>query len=162
MIRIYCGDMTGVEEFEELSTSHATTTTTTTSSRRRRSNSYKTPSPPLESITKTPTTLRSIRQEVTIVRSSRVELSPTIDRLLRGALHNAEKGALASAALVRMMGGRSRPSNSSRSKRQVKLDGPVYVGDIRRHISAENKASIERCWRSTAKIPREENRALMS
>jgi outer membrane receptor for ferric coprogen and ferric-rhodotorulic acid len=99
ILRIYDGDHT-VEDFEDLSTSYVTTTTTTTTSR---SNSYKTPSPPLESITKTPTTLRSIRQEITIVRSSRVELSPTIDRLLRGALHNAEKGAMASAALDRMM-----------------------------------------------------------
>jgi hypothetical protein len=47
-----------------------------------------------------------------------------------------------SAALDRMMEERNRPSNPAKSKRQVKLDGLVYVGDIRRHISAENKASI--------------------
>jgi hypothetical protein len=58
---------------------------------------------------------------------------------------------MASVALDRMMEERNRPSNSARSKRQVKLDGLVYVGDIRRHNSAENKASIERRWRSTAK-----------
>jgi uncharacterized membrane protein len=59
---------------------------------------------------------------------------------------------MASAALDRMMEERIPPSNPESSERQVKLDGVVYVGDIRRHISAENKA----------KKLREENRALMS
>jgi hypothetical protein len=50
---------------------------------------------------------------------------------------------MASAALDQALEARQRPSNTaSRSKRQVKMDGLVYVGDIRRHISAENKASI--------------------
>jgi hypothetical protein len=87
---------------------------------------------------------------------------PTIDRILRGALHNAEKCAMSSAALDRALEARKRSSNSiSRSKSQVKMDGPIYVGDVRRHMEAENAASIERRWRSTAKKHRQENSALM-
>jgi hypothetical protein len=130
-----------------------TTTRTTTS--------HNTPSPPLESITTTPTTPRSIRQEITIVHSSRIALSSTIDYILRGALYNVEKGAMASVALDQALEARQRPSNiASRSKRQVKIDGLVYIGDIQHHISVEKKASIERRWCSTIKKHQDENRAL--
>jgi hypothetical protein len=42
------------------------------------------------------------------------------------------------------------------------MGGLVYVGDIQRHIPAENEASIEHRWRSAAKKGRDENRALMN
>ncbi|KNG82051.1 hypothetical protein ANOM_010733 [Aspergillus nomiae NRRL 13137] len=138
--RIYDGDHIN-ENSDEISASHTgriTTTTTTTS--------YKTPSPPPESTIKTPTTLRSIRQEITRIRSSGKELSPGFDRLLRGILSNAEKGAMASAALDELLQAKKRPSHSkSRSKRQIKL---IRVGDVRRHINPKDKADIEARWRS--------------
>ena len=152
--RIYDGDHIS-ENSDEISASHTglkttTTTTNTITTTTTTTTSYKTPSPPPESTIKTPTTLRSIRQEISRIRSSGKELSPGFDRLLRGVLSNAEKGAMASAALDELLQAKKRPCHStSRSRRQIKLGGLIRVGDVRRHINPKDKADIEARWRST-------------
>ncbi|THC93725.1 hypothetical protein EYZ11_006801 [Aspergillus tanneri] len=157
-LKIYDGDHI-IENFKDItvSTTTATTTTTTTTATVQR-----TPSPPREEENKTPTTLRSFRKEVVIYRRLKIELSPSVDRLLRGGLTQAEKYAMSSIALDEALASKKRPSNSTtRTRRWVHMDGLIYAKDVNRHIEEKKFKEAQKRWKSTLKRHQREAKALM-
>lgn len=120
-----------------------------------------TPDQPIEP--NTPTTIRSIRRQVDESIESHPELSPSIQRIFRGAIVQAEQGAQAQYELERYQEHHiKRAEKKSSSQSYLRKHGVMYVRDALREVDQKQAEEVRKEWKRMEKAGREYMNQLFS
>jgi hypothetical protein len=97
----------------------------------------------------TPHTIRTLRQQVNGIQSLHPDLSPSISRVFRGALAQAESLALSESLLDKFGEERQhREAASLKSKSYITTPNILSVRDAIRELDKKKSAEIEKIWKN--------------
>jgi hypothetical protein len=96
----------------------------------------------------TPHTIRALRQQIKDIEASHPDLSPSIRRVLRGVLGQAESLGLAESLLSEIGKEREHRANTERSKSYLATPNILYVRDAVRELDKKKSDEIDKMWRS--------------
>jgi hypothetical protein len=99
-------------------------------------------------IIQTPHTIRTLRQQIKDIEASHPDLSPSIRRVLRGVLGQAESLGLAESLLSEINREHKHRANTERSKSYLTTPNILYVRDAIRELDKKKSDEIDKIWRS--------------
>lgn len=112
---------------------------------------------------KTPTTIRSLRRQVEQSINSKPELSPSIQRVFRGAIIQGEIGAQSQAELEEYLNyQQNKRKKKSTSKCYLKKQGVMYARDAIREVNEKQAAAARKEWKELKRRCAKERREILS
>jgi hypothetical protein len=99
-------------------------------------------------IIQTPHTIRTLRQQIKDIEASHLNLSPSIQRVLRGVLGQAESLGLAESLLGEINREHKHRADTTRSKSYLTTPNILYVRDAIRELDKKKSDEIDKMWRS--------------
>ena len=111
----------------------------------------------------TPTSLRKLRHQIEDSIQSHPELSPSIRRIFRGAIVQAEQGAQSQFELERYQEHHiKRTERKSSSQSYVGKHGVMYVRDAIREVEQKQAEEVQKEWKKIEKTGRKRMKEIFS